>query len=69
MLFCRIVLSKVLKLKKKYPDTIKLKYLKKKPIAILFNKKKFYLSEKLTPLNIIISKTFKIFTFLKSRKI
>ena len=35
-------------IKKKYPDTIKIKIFEKKPIAILFNKKKkFYLSEKI----------------------
>ena len=36
------------KVKKKYPDTLKVKIYEKKPIAILFNKKKkFYLSEKI----------------------
>ncbi len=34
--------------KKKYPDTLEIKIIEKKPIAILFsNKKKFYLSEKI----------------------
>ena len=34
--------------KKKYPNTLKIKIFEKKPIAILFNqKKKFYLSEKI----------------------
>ena len=36
------------KIKKKYPDALKVKIYEKKPIAILFNKKKkFYLSEKI----------------------
>ena len=36
------------KLKKKYPDTIKLEIFEKKPIAILINKKnKFYISKKI----------------------
>lgn len=35
-------------IKKKYPDTLKIKIIEKKPIAILFEgKKKFYLSEKI----------------------
>ena len=35
-------------IKKKYPDTLEIKIIEKKPIAILFsNKKKFYLSEKI----------------------
>ncbi len=35
-------------IKKKYPDTLKIKIFEKKPIAILFDKqKKFYLSEKI----------------------
>ena len=35
-------------IKKKYPNTLKIKIFEKKPIAILFNKKeKFYLSEKI----------------------
>ena len=35
-------------IKKKYPNTLKIKIFEKKPIAVLFNKKdKFYLSEKL----------------------
>ena len=35
-------------IKKKYPSTLKIKIIEKKPIAILFNqKKKFYLSEKI----------------------
>ena len=35
-------------IKKKYPDTLEIKIKEKKPIAILFfNKKKFYLSEKI----------------------
>ena len=41
-------LIKSFKVKKKYPDTLKIKIIEKKPIAILFNKKKkFYLSEKI----------------------
>ena len=36
------------KIKKKYPNTLKIQIFEKKPIAILFNKKKkFYLSEKI----------------------
>ncbi len=35
-------------IKKKYPDTLEIKIIEKKPIAILFsNKKKFYLSKKI----------------------
>ena len=38
----------VLKLKKKYPNTLKIEIFEKKPIAILFDKKqKFYISEKI----------------------
>ena len=36
------------KIKKKYPNTLKIEIYEKKPIAVLFNKKnKFYLSEKI----------------------
>ena len=39
-------------IKKKYPDTLEIKIIEKKPIAILFfNKKKFYLSEKIELIN------------------
>ena len=41
-------LIKSFKIKKKYPDTLKIQIIEKKPIAILFNKtQKFYLSEKI----------------------
>ena len=41
-------LIKSFKVKKKYPDTLKIKIIEKKPIAILFDKKKkFFLSEKI----------------------
>ena len=39
-------------IKKKYPNTLEIKIIEKKPIAILFfNKKKFYLSEKIELIN------------------
>ena len=45
-------LIKSFKVKKKYPDTLKINIIEKKPIAILFNKKeKFYLSEKIDLIN------------------
>ena len=41
-------------IKKKYPDTLKIKIFEKKPIAILINKKrKFYLSEKIELINYV----------------
>ena len=35
------------KIKKKFPDTLKIEIFEKKPIAILFFKKKYYLSERI----------------------
>ena len=41
-------------IKKKYPDTLKIKIFEKKPIAILINeKRKFYLSEKIELINYV----------------
>ena len=38
-------------IKKKYPNTLEIKIIEKKPIAILFFNKKFYLSEKIELIN------------------
>ena len=49
------------KVKKKYPQTLKIEIFEKKPIAIVFNKKKnFYLSEKIEKIELIEEQKFKI---------
>jgi cell division protein FtsQ len=51
---------KVLILKKKYPDTLKVRIYEKKPIAILINKKKkYYISETIKLVEYISLKNFK----------
>ena len=48
------------KVKKKYPQTLKIEIFEKKPIAIVFNKKKnFYLSEKIEKIELIEEQKFK----------
>ena len=48
-------------IKKKYPNTLQIKIVEKKPIAILQNKKKYFLSEKLDLIEFNNSKNIKIF--------